>query len=100
MANPCEWNGTTYSSQAAVARAAGTTELAVRLYRERHGTLEGFGAPPPVSTATVRHLLSCGYGVEDIAIRLHAAPDDVRRVVADLRARGVLRRIWSKGDAA
>lgn len=100
MANPCEWKGTRYRSQVELVRAAGTTELAVRLYIARHGTLEGFGDPPAMSEQSVRHLLACGYGVEDIADKLHVTADAVRVVVDDLRARGVLRRMWPKGDAA
>ena len=134
MANPCEWNGTIYPSQAAVAEVSGFHPNTIDSHLKRFGHLDNLGKLPsgprrmaqeaatvdfpttgsreakrlardslrgPVSMPTVRHLLACGYGVEDIARKLHVAPDAVRGVVDDLRKRGVLRRIWpKKGDAA
>lgn len=137
MANPCEWNGTRYPSQAAVAEVSGFHPNTIDSHLKRFGHLDNLGKLPSgprkghrraqeagtvdfpttgsryakkpasdslrgsVSMPTVRHLLSCGYGVEDIARKLRVTPDAVRGVVADLRVRGVLRRMWpKKGDAA
>lgn len=59
-------------------------------------------AEPPksvtMSEQSVRHLLKQGYGVEDIAQKLHIHPDAVRAVVASLRARGALRRMWRRSE--
>lgn len=41
----------------------------------------------------VRCLLSEGYGVEDIAVKLECSADDVRREVEIYRAEGTLKKV-------
>lgn len=43
---------------------------------------------------TTKDLLLQGYGVEDIAIRIGCAVDEVRRLVKALRATGELKRMF------
>ncbi len=45
----------------------------------------------------IRSLLRCGYGTEDIALRLKIAVSKVREEVSTLRARGNLRRVLGLG---
>lgn len=47
----------------------------------------------------VRNLLSSGLGVEDIAIELNCAVEDVRREVSILRAEGCLADIFRREHA-
>lgn len=99
MANPCEWNGTRYRSQAECAQAAGVSFKTVSDHLNRNGHLERLGigkgrriirkpAPESAHAAAIRLLLPEGFGVEDIARRLEVPTNVVRAVINDMRASG------------
>lgn len=105
MSNPCEWNGTRYRSQAAVAAAAGVDQSTVCRHLTLHGHLDGLArpkAPPPESKycPEIRRLLPLGYGAEDIALHLAVSPAAIRSAIASMRASGEIACMFQRPTAS
>lgn len=101
-----EWNDRKFPTQSLVAMAAGVHPGLVSRHMTIHGNLNRLGLvrrPPKTAAArarSVRRMLREGYGAEDIARAYKLPADDVRAVIADMRASGELAAMWPKSGGA